>query len=91
MTLPTITDVFLDNGLVIVVANFFFKYTFDRERLEKWLEDNNMFDWISDTNRAGEHYQESGTMTFDEWFDSKYVEEDIIKAIDAFGVEPEQL
>jgi len=91
MTLPTITDVFLESDLVIVIVNFFQKYTFSRERLDKWLNDNNLFDWITDTNRGGEHVQESGTMTFEEWFESNYLTEDLLKAIDEFGVEPEQL
>jgi hypothetical protein len=91
MTNPQMTDLYIDGDFVVAIVNEFLKYTISLAKLEKWLENSNLLEWISDEQINGEHKQDSGTMTFMEWFESNYVSEDVFKAIEVFELKPEQI
>jgi hypothetical protein len=91
MTNPQMTDLYIDGDFVVAIVNEFLKYTISLAKLEKWLENSNLLEWVSDEALNGEHKQESGTMTFMEWFESNYVSEDVFKAIEVFELKPEQI
>lgn len=50
----------------------------DKHQFENWLIENDLLDWVDDQCCNGEHHQKSGTFTFEQYYDSRYVESDIL-------------
>lgn len=89
MIAKILTDFFQDGTELIAIINEWYKYVVNVDTLEKWLSDKGLLDCIDDISANGEHEQHIWTMTFDQWKDSKYVQQDLINAINEMDIKPE--
>jgi len=47
-----------------------------REKFEKWLKEDNRLDWVFDcADTMGEHYQETGTMPVESYYEACTIDE----------------
>jgi hypothetical protein len=88
MTKNYITDMILEDDELVILVNDCYEYTVNKHRLTAFLKNENMMDWIYDTEKGGEHYQETGIYTFDEWYHSEYAASDVLYAIDKLDLKP---
>jgi hypothetical protein len=63
-------DVEWSDGLTMVAAERH-NTRIERAEFEQWVDLQNGRDWVMDySDHAGEHVQKTGTMTFEEYYDS---------------------
>ena len=88
MTRDYVTDMTIEDDEVIIVINDCYEYTINKHKLEAFLKNEELLDWCYDTEKNGEHHQETGTFTFDDWYHSEYAASDILYAIDKLDLKP---
>lgn len=88
MTKNYITDMMLEDDELVVIINDCHEYRVNKHRLVAFLKNEDLMDWVYDTEVAGEHHQESGIFTFEEWYHSEYASSDILYAIDKLDLKP---
>jgi hypothetical protein len=89
MIAKILTDFFQDGTELIAIIDEWYQYVVNIDVLERWLDSKGLLDCISDDSVNGEHEQHIWKMTFDQWKDSRYMDKDLVNAINEMGIKPE--